>query len=285
MKNILVPTDFSPMANNALDLAVQLARRSGAKIILLNVIEGVRNYAFNTMGEIENSLGEDEFIIRRLIDQTQENLTKFSEQHQYDGVEFSTMIEMGGAYASISRVIAENNTDLIVMGTKGASGLEEVLIGSNTEKVVRYAACPVITVKEKVDLNNIKNIVFATNLTEDQSELIDPLKVLQGITGATLHLVKVNTPNHFHTQRQMEEEFKSFVNKNELTNASTTVYNEATEEDGILYFAEDLGACMIAIGTHGRTGLLHLLSGSIAEDLVNHAQIPVWTLSMRKKKK
>ena len=67
------------MANNALDFAVQIARKSGAKIILLNVIEGVRNYSFNTMGEIDNSLGEDEFIIKKLIDQTQENLTKFAE--------------------------------------------------------------------------------------------------------------------------------------------------------------------------------------------------------------
>ena len=237
------------------------------------------------MGELENSLGEDEFIIKKLIDQTQKNLETFSKQHQYDGVEFSTMIEMGGAYASISKVIAENNTDLIVMGTKGASGIEEVLIGSNTEKVVRYASCPVITVKQKVDLNSIENIVFATNLMEDQTDLIQPLKTLQRVTGAKLHLVKVNTPNHFHTQRQMDEEFKSFINKHDLGNASTSIYNEATEEDGILYFAEDLGACMIAIGTHGRTGLLHLLSGSIAEDLVNHAQIPVWTLSMRKRKK
>ena len=285
MKNILVPTDFSEMANDALDLAVQIARKSGAKILLLNVIEGVHNYSFNTMGELENSLGEDEFIIKKLIDQTQKNLETFSKQHQYDGVEFSTMIEMGGAYASISKVIAENNTDLIVMGTKGASGIEEVLIGSNTEKVVRYASCPVITVKQKVDLNSIENIVFATNLMEDQTDLIQPLKTLQRVTGAKLHLVKVNTPNHFHTQRQMDEEFKSFINKHDLGNASTSIYNEATEEDGILYFAEDLGACMIAIGTHGRTGLLHLLSGSIAEDLVNHAQIPVWTLSMRKRKK
>jgi len=239
MRNILVPTDFSPMANNALDFAVQIVRKSGAKIILLNVIEGVRNYAFNTMGEVENSLGEDEFIIRKLIDQTQENLTKFAEQHQYDGVEFSTMIEMGGAYASISKVISENNTSLIVMGTKGSSGLEEVLIGSNTEKVVRYASCPVITIKEKVDLNDIKNIVFATNLMEDQSELIEPLKELQGVTNATLHLLKVNTPNHFHTERQVREEFKKFISKHGLTNASTTVYNESTEEDGILYFSED----------------------------------------------
>ena len=119
---------------------------------------------------------------------------------------------------------------------------------------------------------------------EDQSELVGKLKDIQSLTDATLHLVKVNTPNHFHTQRQVQEEFKKYIQKYDLGNATYSIYNEATEEDGILYFAEDLGACMIAIGTHGRTGLLHLLSGSIAEDLVNHAQIPVWTLSMKKRK-
>jgi nucleotide-binding universal stress UspA family protein len=60
------------------------------------------------------------------------------------------------------------------------------------------------------------------------------------------------------------------------------LYNAASEEDGILSYADDVKADLIAIGTHGRTGLLHLLSGSIAEDLVNHSQIPVWTLSLKK---
>ena len=72
------------------------------------------------------------------------------------------------------------------------------------------------------------------------------------------------------------------MKKHGLKGATTNVYNDATEEDGILYFAEDLGKCMVAIATHGRTGLLHLLTGSIAEDLVNHATIPVMTLSMKK---
>lgn len=284
MNTILVPTDFSAHANNALDLAVQIARKSGAKILVINVIEGLREFSFNTMGEAESDMGEEVFIVRKLIDQVKLRLSEIVNSEGFADVSIESAVEMGNAFESISKVIADHDADLLVMGTKGTSGLEEVLIGSNTEKVVRYAKCPVITVKEKVNLDQIKNIVFASNLQDEQTALVAKLKVIQDITGATLHLVKVNTPNHFSTQRQMMKEFNNFVEKHKLTNASTSIYNEATEEDGILYFAEDLGACMIAMGTHGRTGILHLLSGSIAEDLVNHAQVPVWTLSQKRRK-
>lgn len=284
MKTILVPTDFSEQADNALDLAAQIARKSGAKILVVNVIEGIRNFSFNTMGESETIMGEEAFIVRKLIDQVKERLANLKNEDAYDGLDMATEVELGSPYESISKIIAHHDADLLVMGTKGIGGLDEILIGSNTEKVVRYAKCPVITVKEKVNLDEIKNIVFASNLLDTQTELIDRLKVIQQVTNATLHLVKVNTPNHFSTQRVMQNEFGKFIAQHNLTNTSTSIYNEATEEDGILYFAEDLGACMIALGTHGRTGILHLLSGSIAEDLVNHATIPVWTLSMKKRK-
>ncbi|MFT7148812.1 MAG: nucleotide-binding universal stress UspA family protein [Nonlabens sp.] len=281
MKTILVPTDFSEQANNALDLAVQIARKSNANILVVNVIEGLRDFSFNTMGEVENDMGEEVFIIKKLIDQVKIRLSQIVKDERYSDVKIESAVEMGNAFESISKVIADRHADLLVMGTKGTSGLVEVLIGSNTEKVVRYAKCPVITVKEKVSLDSIKNIVFASNLQDEQTALVKKLKVIQEITDATLHLVKVNTPNHFSTQRQMMKEFARFIEKHDISNASTSIYNEATEEDGVLYFAEDLGACMIAMGTHGRTGILHLLSGSIAEDLVNHARVPVWTLSQK----
>jgi nucleotide-binding universal stress UspA family protein len=72
------------------------------------------------------------------------------------------------------------------------------------------------------------------------------------------------------------------VQKHGLENYTMEIYNESTEEDGIIYFAEDIDADMIALATHGRTGLKHLLSGSIAEDVVNHAQRPVWTCGVNK---
>lgn len=198
-----------------------------------------------------------------------------------EGLQIETKVKVGSPYESISQAISDDKADLLIMGTKGASGLEEIFIGSNTEKVVRHAKCPVITVKNKISLEAIRSIIFATDLGENQHRLISKLKEIQKILNAELHLLKVNTPSHFYTNRQLEEEFDKFIEVHELENFTTNVYNEATEEDGILYFAEEVGACMIAIGTHGRTGLLHLLSGSIAEDLVNHADIPVWTLSMK----
>ncbi len=282
MNTIIVPTDFSEQAGYALDLAVQIARRSSAKILLLNVIEGMRSFSFNTMGEAESATGEEAFIIKKLIEQTRENLYDIKTKEEYSDIEIESMVEMGNPYQSIGSVVAEHDADLIVMGTKGASGVEEVMIGSNTERVVRYAHCPVVTIKEKVELDSIKKIVFATSLMEDQPEVVDAVKLMQKQLDAELHLIKVNTPNNFHTQRQSAEEFKKYLDKHQFENAHTHVYNEATEEDGIIYFAEDVGACMIALGTHGRTGILHLLSGSIAEDLVNHSRIPVWTMSMKK---
>ena len=282
MKTILVPTDFSEQARNATKLAAEIARRGNAKILLVNVIEGARNFSFNTMGEGAEPVGEEAFYINKLIEVQKQHLKDSAADELLKGLTVETILEMGNPYQGISNVIAEHKADLLIMGTQGSSGLDEILIGSNTEKVVRYAKCPVITVKDEVSLSDIQNIVYATDLTTDQSKFISHIKSIQALTGAKLHLLKVNTPNHFYTQRQMKDKFKKFIDQNGLEEVTVNIYNEATEEDGILYFAEDLGSCMIAIATHGRTGLLHLLTGSIAEDLVNHATIPVMTLSMKK---
>ncbi|MCO6357750.1 universal stress protein [Roseivirga pacifica] len=282
MKTILVPTDFSTQADNALDMALQVAKINGSKVLLINVIEGMRSFSFNTMGELEDSTGEEAYLVKKLVDQTKSNLDDALSNLDTDGVEIEAMVEIGSPYESIAHVITNHDADLVVMGTKGSGGVEEVLIGSNTEKVVRYAKCPVITIKDKVDLDKVKHIVFATSLMEDQPDIVERLKLARENFGVKLHLVKVNTPNNFHTERQLREEFQKYLEKHDLKDCETHVYNEASEEDGILYFAEDLGDCMIAIGTHGRTGLLHLLSGSIAEDLVNHSKVPVWTFSMKK---
>jgi nucleotide-binding universal stress UspA family protein len=130
-------------------------------------------------------------------------------------------------------------------------------------------------------LESLKEVVFPTSLDEDQEHLITELKKLQELLGARLHIVKINTPNHFETDRQIKEKMKKFVEKYDLKNYTLNIYNHSIEEDGIIYFAEDIHADLIALGTHGRTGLLHLLSGSIAEDVVNHANRPVWTYCLR----
>ncbi|MCK5469422.1 MAG: universal stress protein, partial [Cyclobacteriaceae bacterium] len=169
----------------------------------------------------------------------------------------------------------------VIMGSKGSSGFEEVLIGSNTEKIVRHSKCPVLTVKSQTNIGDVEDIVFATNFKEEDSHVTNELKKLQEVFEAKLHLVRVNTPNNFETNRSIMSQADEFVKINDISNYTINIYNDKVEEDGIIFFAQDIDADLIALATHGRSGLLHLLSGSIAEDVVNHAKRPVWTFRLK----
>ena len=187
---------------------------------------------------------------------------------------------MGNPFTNISDEITHNNTDLVIMGTRGSGSLDEVILGSNAERVVRHANCPVICVKSETNYSEIKNIAFATGLLEDNPLLIQKVKQIQELFKAKLHIVSVNTPNHFRRDKITHKKMNDLVTKYMLKDFTTNIYNDFTEEEGIIYFAEELSADMIAIGTHGRTGLAHLLGGSIAEDIVNHSKRPIWTFKI-----
>jgi hypothetical protein len=141
--------------------------------------------------------------------------------------------------------------------------------------------CPVLTVKSEINIEAVNNIAFATSFKDEDSHVAEELMKLQQIFNAKLHLVRVNTPNNFETSRKLMERAKYFVKENNISNYTINIYNDKVEEDGIIFFAQDIEADLIAIATHGHTGLVHLLSGSIAEDVVNHAQRPVWTFRLK----
>jgi len=281
MKTILVPTDFSKEAGYALDAAIDLAARAGAQVILLHVVEGFVPGSFATQGGGPDDISEELFM-RKLLEKGKNDLSKLVANRKLENINIITNVRVGNPFHHIARDILDNEADLVVMGSKGASGYEEVLIGSNTERVVRYSKCPVITIKKPVEFSQVTDIVFAANFIEAEDNVAAELITLQNLLGAKLHLVKVDTPGNFESSRTIKKRIHAFVQKHGLENYTMEIYNESTEEDGIIYFAEDIDADMIALATHGRTGLKHLLSGSIAEDVVNHAQRPVWTCGVNK---
>jgi len=276
MNKILVPTDFSKQAGYALDAAVDIARKNGSEILLLHVIEGFSSGSFSTMGGVPDDLNEEVFMAK-LLEKGKAELDKLAGKEGYAGAQIHTKVQIGNAFTHISKDILENDADLVVMGSQGTSGYEEAFIGSNTEKVVRHANCPVITIKNPVDFAQVNDIAFAADFRDKESNVITSIKTIQEALGAKLHLVKVDTPRNFESSRSINQRIQKFVKTHQLENYTISIYNEYSEEDGIIYFAEDIDADMIALATHGRTGLLHLLSGSIAEDVANHAQRPVWT--------
>jgi len=281
MKNILVPTDFSEQAQYSLDLAHQIAQKTSAQVKLLHVLELPVSSSFDASGEVHHSGDMEQLFTIKLMERNEEQLNELVNNPKYKDIELKGEVVTGNPYVNIAKVIAEQKMDLVVMGTQGASGLEEILVGSNTEKVVRRVKCPVITVKSAIEADSIKNIVFASDFRDDLSKLAESLKKVQNLFGATLHIVSINTPNNFETSRHYTKAMDAFVKKYGIENYTQTVYNDEREEDGIIYFAEDIDANMIAIATHGRLGLSHLLSGSLAEDIVNHSKRPVWTYNIK----
>ncbi|MEX2513250.1 MAG: universal stress protein [Cyclobacteriaceae bacterium] len=283
MKSILVPYDFSEEAENAFLFAQEIATKSACKLKLVHVIEIPSTQNFSTMGEVNM---EEDFIDRiylvELVNKRKEQLKKLEENHKIKPYEFSTRLLFGNPYAGITKEITEIKANLVIMGSKGTSGLEELLIGSNTEKVVRNAKCPVITVKSKIKADALKKIVFASDFTEDSKIVVKHLKDFQELLKAELILVKINTPNSFENTKESHKKINEFVKSYGLQNYQINIYNSSSEEEGIIEFADDFNADLIAMATHGRTGFLHLLSGSIAEDVVNSAKRPVWTMRFKK---
>ena len=279
MKQILVPTDFSEQADAALSLAAEMAAANNAELLVLHVVEIPGQQYFNTTGEMDHVDPMEAVWVKKMIEKGESQLDDLYNDDRLKGINLKTNIRAGNAYYNISDIITEFEPDLIVMGTSGATGAEEILIGSNTEKVVRNSKVPVLSLKEKMKLSDLEHVLFASEMKDNGIELVKRLKNIVEHSKAKIHLLRVNTPKNFEGSSATSKRMKAYVEKNGLE-AEQHIYNSATEEEGIMEFASDNDIDLIAMGTHGRKGLMHLLSGSIAEDVVNHSKIPVLTFKI-----
>lgn len=278
MKRILVPTDFSKPAQNAIDVAVDVAKRANAQIILLHVVEEASGTTFNITGEVNLSGGwEDKLFTMKLIERSKKQMAKVFEDVKATGVKVKQELRVGTAFHGMRDIITEQKVDLVVMGTAGRTKLDEMIIGTNTEKVVRHAKCPVLTVHKKPATTDFKNIVYATSMSKDEEVFSRIVRNTQTMYDSTIHLVRINTPGNFQRDAVVIKYMQDFAKKLQLKNYTINIFNDLTEEEGIIYFADSIDADLIAMATHGRKGFAHVLAGSIAEEVVSHSKRPVLT--------
>ncbi|MEQ8904295.1 universal stress protein [Ekhidna sp.] len=280
MKKILVPYDFSKVSEHALNFACQIAGKANSDIIILNVIEHPTADSFKTLG-MQNVDPMEQLYIKKMYETVQAKLNDVAVAANYSNDHIYTKIQLGNPFNTIIDQVTEEKVSLMVVGTEGAEGLNEYFVGSNAEKIVRKATCPVITVQNKCEIEPIEKIVFASDFQNTDDNFIGQLLDLQRKFEAQLNIVKINTPASFTSTRHDTKQMEDFVKKYKIENYTTDIYNYKNEEDGIILYAEDISADMIALGTHQRKGVGHFLAGSIAEDVVNHSQFPVWTAHLK----
>ncbi|AUC81126.1 universal stress protein [Lacinutrix sp. Bg11-31] len=278
MKKILVPVDFSEHSEYALQTAATLAKKHNSSLVVLHML-GLSE-AILTKNESDEIL-EGVFYMKL----AEKRFSEFLDKDYLDGISIETTVQNYVHFNEIDKVAQEFHANLIVMGSHGASGIKEVFVGSNTEKVVRTSQTPVLVVKNPVLNFKIKRVVFACDFNLDFVEPFKKAYQFFKTLGAEFQIVYINLPDRFISTTEMKiKAFKFLLHTGikELAEQEKNIiyYNDYTLERGLFSFSNDFNADVIAIPTHGRRGIAHFFSEKIGETLVNHSDIPIITFKI-----
>jgi nucleotide-binding universal stress UspA family protein len=281
-QHILAATDFSPDATNAVEWAVSLAREQGARITVIHALEKVP--ASKPPGDIRSELLESLGAVEQVVAESD--------------VEVASIYRPGRAWEVIAAAAGEVGADLVVVGARGRTGLASLLVGSTAERVVRGATVPVVTVHpehQPRDPADPRVIVVATDFSDQAAAATRCAEMILHAAPGPGHLVLMHawqplvqyemdaavgvTVNPLDdTQEQAEEMLGSIAAPlRERGLEVETVIRQGYPAGAIRKEAEAVDASLIALGTHGRSGLEHFMLGSVAERILRHARCPVLT--------
>ncbi|MBO3116139.1 universal stress protein [Winogradskyella sp. DF17] len=277
MKRIIVPIDFSEHSEFALEAAANLAQKYGSELFVLHMLE-LSNAILTSNG---TNINEEAVFYLKLAEQ---KFDAFLDKPYLKGIKVNRIVKHFKVFSEVNDVANEHDANLIVMGSHGASGVKEVLVGSNTEKVVRHADIPVLVIKHNPILLDFENGVFASDFSDEAITPYLNAKVTFEKLGVNMHLVYVNSPDgNFRSSTEIDKKVSLFLKKADgsLDNLTKVhIVCDYSIEKGILNYANVIGADLIAVATHGRKGLAHFFEGSISEDIANHSTLPVMTFKI-----
>lgn len=287
---VLVATDFSETAEAAADWALEVARARGARLQVLHVVTLPLSQPHYLPAPEDMQQSLQQAAMERLA----ETVSRLSGQ----GPEVESELRLGIPSQAIVESAGELAPALLVIGTRGLTGIRHLLLGSTAERVVQNARCPVLTVhpEDAGEHRPIRTILVPTDFSDDADLAIEAAhRLLSSLQeGARLVLVHaynlpveytaygpVPTSVHYlkDTGSEAQEQLDRMVEK--LSGKGLDVEAWAVEgypPEVIVTEAERIGADLIAMGTHGRSGLAHLLLGSTAERVVQRAPCPVMTV-------
>ena len=275
MKKILVPVDFSKYSENALKVAAEIAKKQDAEIVAVHMLG---------LSDAVITKEEDSMEGLFLLKLTQKRFVEFLDKDYLEGITIHQTVKNYKVFSEIDEVAIEHNADLIVMGSHGSSGLSEVFVGSNTEKVVRTASVPVLVIKDSNTFTASK-AVFASDYKLESLDVFNRVTTIFKSLGIEVKLLYVNLPTEAYlSTTEIEERITNFLVH--LSDDDTTlpediaIYSDYSVEKGVFNYAKRIKADIIGIPTHGRKGLAHFFSGSISEDIVNHSKLPVLTVKI-----
>lgn len=276
MKNILYPTDFSENSTHALDYAVELARLFDAELILFNSYELPYSRSNVLVSMTERMQKDSEESLKEM----RANVLK---NEKYAHLKIIIESESGGFVSLIPKVAQRFKSDLIVMGTKGASGLKEVFIGSNTLEVIQTAHCPVLAIPEKAakaQERKFDNIAMATDLRPlVKDSILNPIFSIAKQCNSTLEYVHI-------LQKEEEREFdlstQQAIELERLAGSTPTSIHFATNDDiidGLSEYINEKKPDLFAMISRKHSLFERIFTKSITNKLSFRTEVPLLVLS------
>ena len=279
MKNILIPTDFSENSWNAIKYALEFFKNTKCDFYLLHVTL-IYNYASGESPVMP--LPAVEVIDKTILKQAKTNLKKLvkniNQLPNNANHKFYTLSNYDYFIDAVKGHVADKNIDLIVMGTKGASGLKKVMIGSNTGDLITRVKCPVLIVPENAAYKEIKEIAFPTDY-----HLFYPTKILNSILeftkmhDAALRIVHIAKKDEEVTEFQLEN--KEFL-KNFFAEEKHSFHKITNKkiEDGVQCFVESRDIDMIIMIAKNLNLFQRILFRPTVEEISYHTDVPFLVL-------
>jgi nucleotide-binding universal stress UspA family protein len=282
---ILFPTDGSDGANAVLDHVLDIADAHGSRVRVLNVADTNQPSVLREGGDVLDVLKEEgKRVVGDAADRARER-----------GVSVITEVIQGEPYRTIVDYADSHGVDLIVMPTHGRQGLERFLLGSTTERVVRRADVPVLTVKPDADSGvryPYANVLVPTDGSDCAREALATGVDVVKAEKASLHLVSVIDTMSLgvdvrsdvrielleESANEILQDAFDFVEDAGIDPVSETVEYGTSVHGAILSYIEDNDIDLVVVGTHGRTGFDRYVLGSVTEYLIRTSPIPVLTV-------
>jgi len=269
MVNILVPTDLSEVSKTAVQYALKIVNKLGGTLTLLHVVTIIQPTRATMRLQLK-SLEKD------LLDTSREDLEAFvksiSKQIKAED-SIKVKVAKGTSFNdAVKREAKKLRTGLIVMGTKGASGLRKYVLGSNTASVIEVSHVPVLAVPELGEFKSFKNVVYATDLKHVQKELKTMIPYLEKFN-STVHLLHV-TPL-LKEVSALEKKIDGIVKKAGITNVVCKVIVNKNIDEAIDYYVAESNADLLAMFTHDVSFYEKLFNRSMTRKMAFHSKVPL----------
>ncbi len=271
MKNILVPVDFSDTSKNAFQYALAYAEKTQADIHLLHV--------FNSPLDVANpaillSLGEQEERIN-------ESLKKMITDHlpTQSNVSVTFEAKLGFAVDELIKLSSTDEVDLIIMGTMGEHIALEKVFGTVSSDVSQKASCPVMLIPPNIKFGEIKDILFASDYTATEGQVLDNILKFAKTFDSALHFVHVNNqPDSLDTSPEELIFEKVFASKDPDTPMYFAEVNDISVVDGLNKYIQNHQIDLLTVVTQKRSFWERIFHKSTTKRMVLNSEIPLLVL-------